>query len=166
MPLNPVYQFSFIGSNGKIVTRRYEGVEIDEGSDAADYAEAAVRLEALRTAINVVTDANVQNYGMFIQGSQALGGIPADADVHEEMALSMDITPAGEPTKFATISLPAPSDSVFLASTGPNRDVVDIANLNMVALANALAANVLISDGEAINSLSSGYRRARGGRTS
>jgi hypothetical protein len=165
MPTTPVYNFSFIGSNGKTVVRRFKGQTITDVDEATELGIAMSNLNAIRTELDDITDANIDS-SMTVQGAGAAGGIPADADVFEEAALSLDITPAGEPNKLATISIPAPSDGVFLAATGPNKDVVDVNDADLGAFITELVDHVLVSDGEEINSLVSGYRRARGGRTS
>jgi len=166
MAIDPTYSFTLIGTNGKTTTLRFQGVTIDEGTQGADLLAAAVALEALRDELNDVTDANVDAYSFSVAGTQAVGGLPAAADVFEEMAMQLDITPSGEAQKLATSRIPAPSLGLFLGTDGPNRDVADINDADLTAWVGVLATHVLVSDGEAINGIVSGYRRAKGGRTS
>lgn len=166
MAINPVYTFVLIGANGKTTTLRYQGIEIDEGTPADDFVAAAAALESLRDELNDVTDANVDAYYFQVAGTQAVGGLPAAADIFEEAALSLDITPSGEATKLATARIPAPSIGIFSGTSGPSRDIVDVVDADLVAWVDALAANVLVSDGEVINGVVSGFRRAKGGKTS
>lgn len=166
MPLNPFYVFTLIGANGRKTTLRYTGREIDNGDIALDLNEAQANLENFRTALNAVTDANVDSYYMQAPGSQAVGGLPADADVFEEAALTLDITPPGEATKLATTRIPAPSIGIFQGTSGPTRDIVDTQDADLSAFVTALQIYVLVSDGEEVNGVVSGVRRAKGGKTS
>lgn len=161
MPINPIYSFTLIGSNSQKTTLNFVGVEISGVDLPTELAAAAATLETLRTELNEVTDANVDAYSFSVAGSQAVGGVPANADVYEEAVLTMDITPAGEATKLASSRIPAPSLGIFQGVSGPTRDIVDTADADVADWVAALAANVLISDGETINSLVSGVRRTK-----
>lgn len=161
MPINPYYNFRLIGANGKTTNLRFQGVEISDADLPTELNLAATALEAIRTELNDVTDANVDAYSFEVSGTGAVGGLPASADIHEEAALQMDITPAGEATKLATQRIPAPSAGIFQGTSGPSLDIVDVTDADLVAYVNALATHVLISDGEAINGVLSGVRRTK-----
>lgn len=166
MAITPIYSFELIGTNSRKTTLRFVGQEIDGPDAAGELVAAAANLESLRTALNVLTDANVNAYNFAVSGTGAVGGLPADADIFEEAVLSLDITPAGEATKLASTRIPAPSDAMFIASDGPGKDVVDVTDLNIVAWVNTLGSTVTVSDGETPNGVVSGYRRLKGGRAS
>ena len=166
MAINPYYVFVLVGANGRKTTLRYVGKEIDNGDQSLDLNEAMLHLEALRNALNPVTDANVDAYYIQVPGTQAVGGLPADADIFEEAALTLDITPPGEATKLATVRIPAPSIGIFSGVSGPSRDIVNVADVDLVDFVTGLSLLCLESDGEAINGVVSGIRRAKGGKTS
>lgn len=161
MAINPTYSFTLIGSNSQKTTLNFQGVEISDADLPTELNLAAGVLETLRNELNDVTDANVDAYSFSVDGTQAVGGVPANADVYEEAVLTLDITPAGEATKLASSRVPAPSLAIFQGTSGPTRDIVDTGDADISAWVAALAANVLISDGESINSLVSGTRRTK-----
>lgn len=161
MPSEATFSFEFLGTDGKSVTRRFHSQEVTDVSEAAELAILKQQLEDMRTAINELTDANIGDYGMQVQGDQAVGTLPADANVKEIVSLTLDITEPNEPQKYATVSLPAPSDDIFAGATGPNLNIVDISNADVLAFVQELIDNCLVSDGEEVVALVSGVRGGR-----
>lgn len=166
MPINPTYTIQVIGSNSKVKSMTFDGQEISDVDLGTEMALAHAALEAIVLELRDVTDANIHRYYVSVDGTGTVGGVPANADVFEEAVMSLDVAAPGEPTKLATRGIPAPSLAIFQSSTGPGRDVLDTSDADVVAYVAALQANVLISDGEEIASLVSGFRRANGRRTS
>lgn len=163
MAITVKYYVKLIGSNGDIRQVTVKSQPIDEGSVAADVAMAELNANLFRAAVAAVTDANIQAWGFIYEGGGALGGIPEEALLYVDAVLSLDISNGG-PLKKATFSLPAPAAAVFLDTSGPNEDVVDINDIGIQALALWLQTYGTVSDGEVPEGLLSGYRRSRGRR--
>jgi len=74
---------------------------------------------------------------------------------------------AGNPTKFATINIPAPKPGLFVAPSGKSANIVDITDAALVAYAaiyTSTSDTATISDGEYISVLVTGKRVHRGSR--
>lgn len=114
------------------------------------------------TLLNAVTDANVVRYSVSERTYEDAPSTPASGEV-EELAILAVRTSGG---KGAVIEIPAPNPSLFVATTGVNKNVVDIADTAVGDYyASFLAAgNVFISDGENAAQLLSGQRGTKKSR--
>jgi hypothetical protein len=119
--------------------------------------------------INAVTDGLITGYSVgesFVEDTDVVGA--AGSEIENVALVSCQID--GIVNKFATLRIPAPTDTLFLSATGSGRNVIDVADAALVAyLANFQAAGLcLLSDGEQIETVSvqtvKGKRIHRGSR--
>lgn len=130
--------------------------EADNLTLADEFADANSAMDALKTDLDAVTDANFYSESLTLlkAGSQAL---PADADITDLAKIAVHLSPAGETPKYGTLRIPAPISGLF-ESDGVT---VDESNASLIAYVAELA-NFTISDGETIqtandNGIESGW---------
>lgn len=116
-----------------------------------DEASRAASLTAILNAVAGVSDAGVTGYSMRQKFEDDAFALPtlatAEVSAHAEVTGRLD----GFATKTATVDIPAPKDALFVASTGPNYNVVNPTNAEVLAYAGlfGVAAGIAtISDGE------------------
>jgi hypothetical protein len=150
--------YDLVESSGKNTVRRYQ-INAPADYDAAVAAEAAFRTDLL-----ACTDLAIRSYHVYQEFSENALAYPSGVEKENEALLSLEIT--DNPAKTATLSIPGAKDAIFVATTGPNRDVVDTADSAVVALvANFQPVGVggtglmLLSDGETADNLIGGKRR-------
>lgn len=114
----------------------------------ADEATALAAAAAIRSALDAVTLANVRSETLS-EVISADNQLPASGDCYEEAVVICHLNAPTEAEKLYTLRIPAP-ESLFLS----DGETVDISNTDLIAFVAALAANVLLSDGEAINTAS------------
>lgn len=161
-----VYVFVLKGSNGKTTQLRYKSGDL-AGTAGEAFATAVVNKNSILTVLEAVTDATVESY--VSQEPVSPSTLPAAADIFEEAVLTVYLSGTGESEKLATLRIPAPKQSIFVATTGELRDVVDINDADLIDFMDAIndgGAGIEVSDGEQINSdinegLKSGHRRTR-----
>lgn len=130
-----------------------------ELSDAA-YADAAAAVGQLYTDFGLVSDAVIRSYGLREVIGET-GNRPAfGVNASDEAIVSVYLDADGK--KIHTMRVPAPKEAVFQ----PDAQTVDTTNADLIGLVATMAANVLLSDNESINTtttngLKSGYRRTR-----
>lgn len=140
--------------NGGDKTRRtYE-------SDAALYADAVTAAAALVAALLNMTDAVVIGYQIETVFSNDSVGFPAVGVENQNQALlvyQLD----GLPLHNGTQSIPAPKSGIFVASSGPNAEVIDTADAAVVTWRQLFqtGGGFFLSDGETADILLSGHRR-------
>lgn len=146
---------SLMDGGGEVTTRSYECSE-------TLYADAVTAAAALVAALDAITDAVITGYQIStVFSNDALSGFPAVTVQNENQALlvyQMD----GLPLHRATQSIPAPVIGIFNGVTGPNSNVIDTADADLVtwrALFLAAAGTFYLSDGEQALLLESGHRR-------
>jgi hypothetical protein len=145
---------SLMDGGGQITTRSYE-------SDAALYADAVVVAAALVAALDPLTDATITGYGIeTVFAEDALAGFPAATVQNENQALLV-YQMEGLPLHRATQSIPAPAIGIFAGVSGPNSNVVDTADADIVAWRTLFqnGNGFFMSDGEYAEVLESGHRR-------
>lgn len=140
-------------TGGKVVRRRYEQ------SAPADDAAARVSALALVTDLAAVTDCTIKAYYTYQEFAEDAFALPASAECEMQALINVGIE--GEPLKNATLTIPAPVDGIFVASTGSNYDVVDGTDADLAAfLANFDSESLFyVSDGEQMDGFKSGHRR-------
>jgi hypothetical protein len=156
--------YDLIESSGKGTRRRYEM------NAPADYAAAVAAEASFRTDLLAVTDCVIRSYHIYQEYVEDALAYPVGVEKENEALLTFEIT--DNPAKSATLSIPGASDGIFAATTGPNRDIVDTADADIVAFTQnfqpaAQGGNdlMLLSDGEQADNLIGGKRR-HVGRTS
>lgn len=150
--------YDLIESSGKNTVRRYEL------NAPADYAAAVAAEAAFRTDLLGVTDCAIRSYHVYQEFVEDALAYPSGVEKENEALLSFEIT--DNPAKTATLSIPGAKDTIFVAATGPNRDIIDTADAAVVAfVANFQPVAVggtglmLLSDGETADNLIGGKRR-------
>jgi len=150
----------FVDYAGDTTTRRYDLVATDTAGDATDVFTAAASVLA---AIADVSSAAVKSYSVgkrYVEQAINYGNLAAsDAEVSEHAVITAEIYQ--KPNKSATIDIPSPVDTVFLDTSGPAANIVDLENSDVLAYIGLFTqvGNVcLISDGEQISN-SAGSRK-------
>lgn len=142
---------------------------VDNGGDtttrtfdlqSADGTEAATDSAAVLAAFMALTDAvQVSHwyYESFVNDSLAF---PASGVENQNQAL-LDFLITDDPTKHATLSIPAPKPGIFMSTSGPAAEIVDVADAAVIAFAALFipAGNAFLSDGETADALVGGHRR-------
>jgi len=126
----------------------------------ATFADAATNVLALLTDIALVSDAIVKGYRVSQVFANDAFAYPADAEIENQALIIVRL--ATNPTKTASVLIPAPKDTLFVGASGPTYNVVDMADANVLGyIGNFLAAGTcFISDGEdmAVDGGISGHR--------
>jgi len=130
-------------TGGNLTTRSYQ-------MTAADYATAQTDAVDIITKLKAVSDAAVSGYHIqevFVENAFAL---PGAAEVENQALLTLPI--AGKPNKSASVSIPAPNVGIMAGLTGPNFNVVDFTDTNLIAFVNLFitGGKAKLSDGEVV----------------
>lgn len=148
-------RISLIGTNGDKVPLTFLLGKVVSGT--FEYTQAVNALNQIRSGLAAVTNANI-----------ALTAIEATFSVDETLPESppADLTKAavvnvltidanGDADK-ATIYIPAPSDGIFIGTTGEALDQLDTQDADLINYVQQIAQHAFISDGEQIDT-SQGY---------
>lgn len=116
---------------------------------AADAATAATDASTIMTELGPVTDAAIVGYSLgerFEEDTTFYGS----GEIENIASISARIDSADQ--KWATIKIPAPAAGIFKAASGPDYNLVDVADADLVAYLNLFATGneALLSDGEAL----------------
>lgn len=137
-------------------TRCYEMTSADETAALADAATVVAALDAL-------TDDTIVGYqvsSIFANDAFALPIVANTQNFNQALLIyGLD----GLPGKEATQSIPAPSQGIFVAASGPNAKIIDTADAAVIAWRTLFQApgNLLtLSDGETADTLLRGHRRS------
>jgi len=132
-----------------------------EQSAPADDAAARVSAAALATDLAAVTNCKIASYFTYQEFVEDAFSLPAAAEIENEALLQLSID--SEPTKTATLRIPAPVDGIFAGATGPSYDVVDTTDVALAAFVANFTSEALfyVSDGEQADALIGGHRRHR-----
>lgn len=149
---------SMIDNGGNSTTKTYDLTSADADAAATDSA-------AVLAALDAVTDALITDYGYYEKMVQDTVTYPSAGVQIEDLAL-LEFDIVGDPTKKATITIPAPAIGIFNASSGAGANVVDTADAAVVTYRDLFrtAGECTISDGEVANSLIKGRRIHRKSR--
>jgi len=142
-----------IDNGGNVTKRRYE-------LTAATIADADTDMSGtVIPALQAVTDAKVKGYVVEISVVEDALTLPASGVEIENLAL-LDMSIVGHPEKSATLTIPAPKPTIFVATSGDGANVVDPADSAVVAYVALFEAGgqALISDGEVASGLVAGRR--------
>lgn len=133
-------------NSGDITPRFYEMPE----AAAADFDALILSANALMTALNAMTSGVIANYrlgAIYVEDALVL---PASGVENENQAFFSGKI-VGDPTDSATQSIPAADPAIFVATSGPGANVVDMndgAVLTWVGFFDQTSPDWTISDGE------------------
>jgi hypothetical protein len=139
---------SFVDTGGNPTTRTFKLTATDT---AGDITAVIDDVQTVIAAYVAASDAVLvkQTVGKIsVEDSVVL---PA-GDVNVENNLQITAKIFGTPNKSATIEIPAPKSTLFIAPTGPGHNVADFADPLLAAVVNLYldGAQVYVSDGESI----------------
>jgi hypothetical protein len=134
---------------------------VDQGGNRAvlrydltgvDFATATANATNILAELAGVTDAAVWSYNLgeaFEDGAISYGG----GEVENVASISARIDSTEQ--KYATIRIPAPSDGIFSAAGGPGYNIVDPADVDLLAYLATFETgeDALLSDGEALDTV-------------
>jgi len=142
-----------VETSGKKTRKRFE-----QSAPADDTAARAAAL-ALVTDLAAITDAVVASYHTYQEFVEDALSLPASAELQNQAVIQLSID--DEPTKSATVIVPAPKDAIFAGATGPNYDILDVADTDLIAFVANFTTEALyyVSDGEQAETLLGGKRR-------
>src|SRR5664279_209353 len=142
-----------IDNGGNVTRRRYELTAATVADADSDMSTVIV------PALVAVTDAKVKGYLIEVTTVEDSLTLPASGVEIENLAL-LDFSIVGHPEKSATLTIPAPKPTIFVASSGDGANVVDPADAAVIAYVALFegSGQVLISDGEVAAGLVSGKR--------
>lgn len=149
-----------IDSAGDTSTKTLRMTATDAATATTDAADILPKLQAM-------TDGIVVGYKLSQVFAEDNLVLPADGvEVENQAVLVYELD--SSPLKSATDVIPAAKPEIFVALTGDNRNVVDLANLDVLAWRDLYqaggTASLTISDGEAIARVRRGYRRHKKSR--
>lgn len=142
------YRIVLRGTNGRLSAMNLTSVDIAGADLGVQMLAAQADLQAIVTALNVVTDAVVASSTISFENSSD-GTVPASADVFEKANVVLYTTADG--SKTTQFKIPAPAIGIMLGTTGELRDQVDKTDADLIALVAELASDILVSDGENID---------------
>lgn len=143
---------TLVDNGGNMTTKRYQL----QGATAED---AGTNMTAILAALAGVTDALILDYSFGEKFAQDTGSYPGVGVQIENLALiTTDI--AGDIAKQATYTIPAPKTVVFVGTSGPNANVVNVAGTAVLAYQALFQASgaAYISDGETAATIQKGKR--------
>jgi len=144
-------------NSGATVTRTYE---VPEGV-VADFGEFSALIPAMITAINGVTAGLITAYHaseVYLEDTVVL---PASGVENENQAIFTGKI-VGDPLDSAIVTVPSADPAIFVATSGPGANVVNMANAAVIAFTTLFDGSPgwTISDGEAwVLATVSGRRR-------
>lgn len=119
---------------------------------AIDHAGALSSMSDVIAALDAVTDAVIESYGVLTKYAEDNLTLPATAEIEKRAVISCKIEDSF-PTKYVNLFIPAPNVGIFLAATGPNAAVVDTNDAALIAYLELFGAGTnvaTVSDGEQI----------------
>lgn len=137
-----------IADNSGDITPRFYEMPV---ANAADFAALTISTGTLIAALNAMTSGVVANYrigALFVEDALAL---PASGVENENQAFFSGKID-GDPTDSATQSIPAADPAVFVATSGPGANVVDVNDAAVMTWVNLFDSTGpgpwTVSDGE------------------
>lgn len=147
------FSITLLDNGGDKTTRTYDMQAVTQEAAETD-------APAILAAIQGVTDAVVVSYSFYEEFVNDALAYPASGVENQNQAL-LDFLIVDDPTKHATISIPAPKPGIFMATSGPPAEIIDTADAAVIAFAGLFlaAGQLYLSDGEEADSLAGGHRR-------
>jgi hypothetical protein len=117
-------------------------------------------------ALGAVTNSALVGYGVTHVWADDAFTVPTDTGVQNENQALVTVGIAGSPLKSATITIPAPVDGIFVATSGANANVVDVLDADLVAYAELFKSTgvAFVSESESVSVIKEGRRIHRGSR--
>jgi hypothetical protein len=147
-------EYELVDKGGQVTRRRFEH------NNPADYAAALAAETALRTDLEGVTSCvikSVRTYQVYYEDSLSL---PANAQNENQAVFVFQLA---DPLKTGILTVPGPEEGIFVALSGSNSNILDLADAAVVAYADNFLSGgsnlFLISDGEEPDALLKGHRR-------
>jgi hypothetical protein len=129
-----------------------------------DLTEATTNAGTILTNLALVTDATIKGYSIGSKFTNDSFTFPA-AGVHIEDIALISLSITDDPTKSATIAIPAPKPGCFVATSGAGANVVENdAPVTAYWEMFKPSAQAYLSDGETAEIFQSGKRIHRGSR--
>jgi hypothetical protein len=118
-----IAEVSIADNSGKTVPRFYEAPL----AAFADYDAFALAFNTLLTALNNMTSGVVAGYRLTVQFVEDALTLPLSGVENENQAFFTGKI-VGDPTDSATQSVPAADPAIFIATSGPSANVVDMSD--------------------------------------
>lgn len=133
---------------------------------AATYAAAITGIDSIVAALDAITQSSIVGYGVTHVFADDAFAVPTDTGVQNENQALVTVGIDGSPLKSATLTIPAPVNGIFVATSGANANVVDVLDADLLAYTNLFKASgaAFISEGEDLSVLKEGRRIHRGSR--
>jgi len=144
-----VLSVTFVDAGANETTRRYELAVTD---DAGDLAPVIAAVAEVMTVLVADSKAHISKQTLSKTSVEDSFTLPAaGVQIEENAQISAKIF--GTPNKSAVIEMPAPIDAMFIATTGPNSNIVDLTAAGPADDFLQLYADggpLLVSDGESL----------------
>lgn len=147
--------YSFVDNGGNQVVREYV-----MKPEVATYAAASTAAEDMQPVLDAMSGSTMPKYRVYQEWTNTSFVLPADAGVQNENQASLTYLLAAAGSKKANLNIPAPVIGLFVGSSGPNANVIDVDDPAVVAFSDMFlaAAPFRLSDGEYIQRLLAGHR--------
>ena len=144
---------TLIDTQGDASSKRY-------ALDSADAATAATDTTTILTALGNVTDSVIQSYRLSLVYEEDAFAFPVGADNGSRARLTYQLA---DKSAKATEDIPAPKEAIFSAPSGPNNNVVDTLDPEVIAYVQLFQSGgpCYISDGDKTDFLLRGKRTTR-----
>jgi hypothetical protein len=139
-------------TSGKTTQVRYEQ------SAPADDAAARASAAAMATDLAAITKCKIKSYHTYQEFVEDALTYPVGAEKENKATLVLAIE--DQPLKNAKLQIPAPVDGIFVDSEGGNYDVIDVADVDLLAFVANFTTEELfyVSDGEQAEKIIGGGR--------
>lgn len=123
VPLKWVAEVAIADNSGKTVPRFYEA----PNAAFADFAAFQLSFNTLLTALNNMTDGAVAAHRLTLVSVENALLLPLSGVENENQAFFSGKI-VGDPTDSATQSIPAATPGIFVSTSGPGANVIDMGN--------------------------------------
>lgn len=147
------------GLNGRTLTQAVDLGNFTTGTPGGDFDAAFSAATQIVDAYRLVSDARIESSLRAVHDD---GGVTvAGGDATENALMNVYLDNVG--SKIAQFYIKAPTAAIFSAASGPNYDVVDLTDADVIDFVLQLSQHAFISDGEQIdttvnNGMNSGKR--------
>lgn len=147
--------YSFVDNGANQVTREYT-----MKPEIATFADAGAAAVAMQPILDAMTGATMPKYRVYQEFVNNAFVLPGDAGVQVEDQASLTFLLAGVGAKKANLNIPAPIIGLFVGSSGPNANIIDVDDPAIVAFKDQFiaAADWRLSDGEYVQRILNGKR--------
>lgn len=145
---------TFVDNGGNVAVREYYMKD-----QVATYTDAAAAAAAMIPLLDAFSSATIAQYRVFQVFEESAFNLPASGvQVEDNASLTMQL--AGLGNKKANVNVPAPVPGVFLGTSGPTANVIDINDSIVTDFVDVFKStgDFRISDGEVVSRILSGKR--------